>query len=302
MDYDAIVIGGGAAGLTAATALARAKRHILVLDRESFGGQAMNLEWVEDYPAPGERMEGPAFGSKLVEAAEAAGVELELGEVIEVEAYSGCVSVTSAEGKAYTASVAILATGLRNKPLDVPGEAEFEGRGMIHCAFCDAGLYRDRVVAVCGGGDAGAIEALLLAKHASRVHLIESGPALTASAALQERVRAEPRLEVRCGERVTEVIGDDGVKAIAVQSTTGSTERLDVYGVLVHTGFEPSSEYAASAVELDEGGYVSVNAELATSQPAILAAGDVRSGSKRRVADAMKDGQLVAAKALALLS
>src|SRR3954463_5001246 len=195
MDHDVIVVGAGPAGLAAATVLAKAGRSVLVLDRESFGGRVMNTEWIEDYPAQGQRIEGPKLGSELVDAAQAAGVKMELGDVVEVESYSGCRSVTTADGKAYTAAVLIVAGGVRNRALGIPGEQEFQGKGMIHCAFCDAGFYKERVVAVCGGGDAGVTEALLLARHASKIVLVESAASLTATQALQARARSEPKLD-----------------------------------------------------------------------------------------------------------
>jgi thioredoxin reductase (NADPH) len=282
MDYDAIVVGAGPAGLTAATEIARAGKRVLVLDRESFGGRVMNTEWIEDYPRPGERVEGPKLGSELVEAAQSAGAKLEIGEVVEVESYSGCRSVTTADGKAYTAPVLVVASGLNNRKLGVPGEDRFEGKGMIHCAFCDAGFYRDKTVVVCGGGDSGVIEGLLLAKHASKVVLVESGSALSASATLQQRARAEPKLDIRLGRTIAEVSGDHAVNAVQVEEVgAGRREKLAADGVLVQVGFEPGTDYLA-----------------AVDESAVLTAGDVRDGSPRRAAAAIEDGKAAAANAL----
>jgi len=147
MDYDAIVIGGGPAGLSAASELAQARYRVLLLEKESFGGPIINIEWINGYPRPGEKLAGAMLASELVQQAEKSGVEMELAEVVEVEPYSGCISVACADGKAYTSSVVIQAGGLHSKHLGVPGEERFQGKGMIHCAMCDAGLYRDQVVA-----------------------------------------------------------------------------------------------------------------------------------------------------------
>jgi thioredoxin reductase (NADPH) len=218
--------------------------------------------------------------------------------VVEVESYSGCRSVTCEDGKAYTSCVVVLAGGVRPKKLGVPGEDRFQGKGVIHCAFCDAGLYADRVVAVCGGGDAGLIEASFLAKHASKVYVIEAQERLTGTPALQERARANPKLEVRCGQKVVEIAGDQGVTAVQVEdSATGRSERLEVYGVLAHVGFEPTTDCIAALVRLDERGYIAVNADMETGEPGVFAAGDIRSGSPRAVATAIEDGTKAAASA-----
>ncbi|MCC6472118.1 MAG: FAD-dependent oxidoreductase [Burkholderiales bacterium] len=302
MDYDAIIVGAGPAGLSAGAALARAGRRVLCLDRESFGGQVMNTEWVEDYPAPGERIAGPALGSQFVEAAAGAGAELELGEVTEIETYSGCRSVTCADGKTWTANAVIIAGGLRPKKLGLPAEDRLGGRGVIHCAFCDAGLYANRAVAVCGGGHAGLVEALLLAKHASRVHLLESQPALSAPPELQARARAEPKLDIRCGHRVAEIAGKDSVSAVVIENVaSGARERLEVHGLLARVGFEAPTEYLLGVAPLGEAGCIEVLGDMRTEAPGIFAAGDIRCGSPRRAAAAVADGVRAAAAALAFL-
>jgi len=296
MNYEAIVVGAGPAGLAAATRLAQAGCRVLVLERESFGGPILNVEWIDGWPAPGERTAGAALSSELVNRAQAAGVEMKLAEVAEIEAYSGCLSVSCADGAAYTASAVVLAAGLRGRNLGVPGEDVYQGKGMIHCAMCDAGLYRDRAVAVCGAGDAGLIEALYLARFASKVYVIEAQPQPAAAAALVERARAEPKIELRCGERPVEVVGSDsGVTGIAVERAAGGArETLDVYGVLVHVGYEPDTAFAAGAVALDDSGYAEVDEALATDVRGVFAAGDLRAGSPRTVAAAIADGNAAA--------
>jgi thioredoxin reductase (NADPH) len=139
--------------------------------------------------------------------------------------------VNCADGKGYTCAAVVLAGGARSKKLGVPGEDVFQNKGVIHCALCDGGKFVDRVIAVCGGGDAGVTEALYLAKLASKVVLIEAMPELTASAILKERVYTEPKLEVRCNEKVLQIIGDEKVEAIEVaQVVTGKEEVLKVNG------------------------------------------------------------------------
>ena len=298
VDYDAIIVGAGPAGLSAGIHLSQAKYRVLALDKESFGGQIMNVEWIEDFPGSAERVAGAVLGSRLVNEAEACGVRMELAQVVEIESYSGCKSVRCADASAYTSSVVIVAGGLRARKLAVPGEDRFQGKGVIHCALCDAGLYRGQAVAVCGGGHAGIIEALYFANHASKVYVIEVQPGLSASDALQERAYANPKLEIRCAARVVEIVGDEFVTGVQVQNaTTGRKELLGVSGVLAHVGFDPATDYLEGLLSLDDRGGIVVNEHYESDVSGILAAGDIRSESMREVAAAVSDGKAAAISA-----
>jgi thioredoxin reductase (NADPH) len=299
MDFEVIIIGGGPAGLTAAADLTVAKRRVLLIERESFGGQVANLEWIENYPSPGERMEGPRLANALMEAA--AGVKMELNEVIELESYSGCRSVTCADGKAYTAPVVIVAGGLTPRPLGIPGEEEFQSKGMIHCAFCDGGLYTNKAVAVCGGGDAGIMEALYLAKFASTVHVVEAAAQLSATPDLQKRARDNPKLDIRLGNRPVAIAGGEFVTAIEIADSGGQKSTLNVDGVLVHAGFDPATGYLEGAVGLADNGQIETDAEARTDAEGILAAGNIRVAAPRTVMSSVADGRVAAATALQYL-
>ncbi len=302
MDYDAIIVGGGPAGLAAGTQLAQAKYRVLLLDKESLGGLIINVEWINGYPGPGEKVAGAMLASELVDRAEKAGVEMELAEVAEIEPYSGCISVTRADGSAHTTSAVILAGGLHSRKLGVPGEDKYQDKGMIHCAMCDAGLYRDRVVAVCGAGDAGLIEAMYLARFASKVLVVEAQLRPSAKPALQERALADAKLEILCGERPVEIVGNDGVTGLVVQNAaTGRKETLNVYGVLVHVGYAPATGYLEGLLTLDQALHIAVNEAFETELPGIFAAGDIRSGSPRNVAAAVADGKAAATTVQRLL-
>lgn len=294
MEYDVIVIGAGPAGLTAAVELANATHRVLVLEAESFGGTVLNVEWIQGYPRPGEKIAGAMLASELVERAQSAGVEMQVAQVSEVEFYSGCISVTRADGAAHTSSVLVLAAGLRSRSLGVPGEARFQGKGMIHCAMCDAGLYRDRVVAVCGAGNAGVIEALYLARFCSKVHLLEKSAAPSARASLLQDVMNEPKIELHCGVKPLEVVGDDSVTGIVIERADGKREVLDAYGVLVHVGYEPATDYLHGALSLDSSNRVIVNESFETNVAGVFVAGDLRAGSPRSVAAAIADGKAAA--------
>jgi thioredoxin reductase (NADPH) len=302
MEYDAIIIGGGPAGLSAGIQLAQGNYNVLLVEKESFGGPIINVEWINGYPQPSDKVAGALLASKMVGQVEQAGVTMELAEVVEIAPYSGCISVTCADGRAYTSSVVIHAGGLHSRKLGVPGEDQFQGKGMIHCAMCDAGLYRDKVVAVCGGGDAGLIEAMYLARFASRVVVIEAQPRLSAKPGLQERALANAKLAIRYGEKPVAIIGAEGVAGLLVENlATGRKEPLAVYGVLVHVGYEPTTGYLEGVLTLDDAGHIVVNDQFETDVPGTFAAGDIRSGSPRQVAAAVADGKAAATGALKIL-
>lgn len=302
LDYDAIIIGSGPAGLTAAIYLARARYRTLVLEKEQFGGKIMNIEWIENYPGFSEGVSGPNLATEMIEQAVKAGAELEIAEVTGVEVDSDCISVACAEGSSYKAAVVIMAAGSRARKLGVPGETAFEGKGLIHCALCDGGQFTDRVVAVCGGGDAGITEALYMAKLASRVILIEAMPSCTGTAILQERMAENPKVELRCGCKVVEIKGDEKLQALEVMDVkTGIRETLAVDGVLVYVGNEPNNDCLKNVVPPDEHGQFVVDAGLKTKIAAVIAAGDIRSNSPCQVSSAVGDGATAAISAQKLL-
>lgn len=301
-DWDVVIIGGGPAGLTAGLYLSRAKRRALLLDKDSFGGYIRNVELIENYPGFADGVAGPQLALEMVKQAEKYGLQMELSEVTGIEIFSSTRWVACAKGQGYTTNIVIIAGGSRHKKLGVPGEAEFEGKGVFSCAFCDGGNYTDQVVAVCGGGDSGLTEALYMAKIASRVILVEAMPKLTATAVLQERALSHPKLEIRCGVKVEGITGNDKVGAIECLDTASQKkEMIKVDGVLVHVGLKPNTEYLDGVVPLDSQGQIIVNENMETEVPYIFAAGDIRSGSPRQVVTAVGDGAIAAISAERLL-
>ncbi len=236
----------------------------------------------------------------MVSQATKYGLQIEYAEVTGLELFSGTRWVGCPRGQGYTTNIIIIAGGSKNKKLGVPGEAELAGRGVFECAFCDGGHYAGKVVAVCGGGDAGVTEALYMAKIASKVIIIEAMPALTATAVLQDRVKAASNIEVRCGVKVEAITGKEKVEAVELVAGK-KKETLKVDGVLVHIGLEPNTGYLEGIVPLDEQGQVIVNARMESEVPYILAAGDIRSGSPRQVVTAVGDGAIAAITAQRLL-
>lgn len=297
-DCDALIVGGGPAGLAAGIYLSRAKRRTVLLDKDAFGGYIRNVELIENYPGFAAGVSGAKLASEMVNQATTFGLRLEQAEVSAIELYSNCKYVTCADGSGYTAAAVIIAGGARQKKLGVPGEEEFRGKGVFNCAFCDGGHFVDQVVAVCGGGDAGITEALYMTKLASKVILLEAMPALTACAALKEKALANPKLEVHCGTRVEAILGNGKVKAIEIaESQKGRKKTLEVDGVLVHIGLDANTEYLADILSLDSQGQIIVNNSMETDVSGIFAAGDIRSGSPRQVVTAAGDGAAAAISA-----
>ena len=299
-DWDAVIIGGGPAGLTAGLYLCRVKRRTLLLDKDTAGGYIRNIELIENYPGFTDGVTGAQLASQMVGQATKYGLQIENAEVSGIEIFSGTRYVGCSNGQGFTTNVIIIAGGSKNKKLGVPGEVELAGKGVFECAFCDGGHYADKVVAVCGGGDAGVTEALYMSKIASRVILIEALPQLTAAAVLRDRLAANSRIEVRCGVRVNSIIGKEKVESIELAAGS-KKETLKVDGVLVHIGLEPNTGYLEGIVPLDEQGQVFVSNKMETEVPYIFAAGDIRSGSPRQVAAAVGDGVIAATTAERLL-
>jgi thioredoxin reductase (NADPH) len=291
-DWDAIIIGGGPAGLTAGLYLCRGGWRTLLLEKASVGGYIMNVEIIENYPGFPDGVLGSELGMQMKEQATLYGLKTERAEVVGMQVSTGQKIVSLAGGNNYTASIVIIAGGSVPKDLNVPGEEKFRGTGVIHCAFCDGGMFVDRVLAVCGGGDSGITEALYMTNLASKVIVLESMPELTATAVLRDRARENTKIEIRCGVKVTAVTGNNEVEGIEIENADGSKETLKVDGVLVHVGLDPATGYLAGAVPLDETGQVKVNQWLETEVPGILAAGDIRSGSPRQVSTAVGDGAI----------
>ncbi|MFC2025555.1 NAD(P)/FAD-dependent oxidoreductase [Chloroflexota bacterium] len=301
-DWDVVIIGGGPAGLTAGLYLSRGRYRTVLLEKENFGGPMLDYELIENYPGFTDGVAGAQLASEMVSQATKYGLQLEMAEVTGIELFKSCRWVKCSDEAKYTTAVVIIAGGSRPKKLGVPGEEELQGKGVFECAFCDGGQFVDRVVAVCGGGDAGITEALYMTKLASKVILFEALPELTATAILQERALANPKLEVRCGVKVEAIIGDAQVKAIEFQEVeSGQKGTLNVDGVLVHVGLDPNTSYLSGLVPLDSQGQIVVNERMETEVPYILAVGDIRSGSPRQIVTAVGDGATAAITAQRLL-
>ena len=302
-DYDVVIIGSGPAGLTAGLHLSRAGRRALLLERGTYGGSLEDVDRIEDYPGFPSGVTGAELAAAMAEQAVAAGLDLQQGEATAIELFSSGRWVARDDGRSHSAGVVIVAAGTRFRRTGVPGEDRLRGRGVIDCTPCDAGLFRGRTVAVCGSDDHALADALYLAGMVAGVKVRARSPAALAGRPLRERAAADPRIELRFGVRVDEVLGGDRVEGLALTDVaSGAAERLAVDGVVFRVGSEPNTDGVADVLDLDAGGRIVVNAALETSAPYVLAAGDVRAGSRPRIAAAAGDGAIAAMRAEELLA
>ena len=302
-DQDVVIIGGGPAGLTAGARLAGGGCRVLLLEKADFGGYLKKVERFHGHPDYPDGLSGPEFAEHLISGARASGLEMEFGEAVDIESYSGCESVTCADGRHYPAAAVLIAGGRQPNNLKVPGAVEFLNRGVIHCVLCDAGLYTGKTVAVCGGGNAGVSDALLVARFAARIIVIEREPALSAMDKLRQLAQANGKLEFMFGSTIKRITGTRVVEAVEIENLkSGVITRVPVDGVVVDIGYRPDTAYLEGIVPLDDDGKVMVHdAQLQTDNTAVFAAGDIRSGTSQNLMGAIRDGELAAAAVRDLL-
>ena len=272
--WDVVIIGSGPAGLTSAIYTTRGALSTLIIGGEAWGGQLMLTTTVDNYPAlPG--IQGPELMQKMRDHAVSFGAEF-----VEKNAESIDVSKKPFEvvagGTKYLANSAIVAVGADTKWLDAPGIKDFIGKGVSSCAPCDAPFFKDKKVAVVGGGDSAMEEALTLAKYATEVTIIHRRDAFRASAAMQQKVLSDPKLKVIWNSEVKEVKGGNQVEKVIVASNKdGTTSELPLDGIFIAIGHAPSTSIFQGKIELDEKGYVKIFDHTKTSVPGIFVAGDV---------------------------
>lgn len=291
-DYDLIVVGEGFAGLTCAGEAARLGLRVATFEGEFFGGLVVNINELEHFDEAGG-LSGMDHAGQLARANAKAGVKSTQAAVTSVRPVDGGFEVQSDEGT-HTARAVVLASGARVKKLGVPGETEFEGRGVSHCADCDAPMFTDTEVVVAGGGDWALREALVLAGECSMVHVVHEGPMLTACGEFLKRAKAEPKIRAWPDSTIEAVLGDKGVTAVRLRKPDGSTSELPCAGVFAFTGLEPNNAMAPAEVRRDPEGYLQVRDDLETDVPGLWAIGQVRSGFGGWLRDATAEARRAA--------
>jgi thioredoxin reductase (NADPH) len=298
---DIAIIGGGPAGLTAALYASRARARTVVFEQGIPGGQIVTTDWVENYPGFPKGLSGQELGDLIVAQAEEFGAEIKPFTAIEkIEPADLDFIVTTSEGEQYLARAVIIATGAVPKKLGVPGETEFTGRGVSWCATCDGALFKDKVVAVIGGGDAAIEEALFLTKFASRVYVVHRRDELRATKCIQERCFANEKIELKWSRVVKEIRGEGGkVAGMVLASTTGEPDEfVPLDGVFIFVGVDPVNAVALEMVDLTESGYIKIDHDGRTTWPGLYAAGDVTDSELKQVITAAAKGASAAFEAL----
>jgi len=294
--YEVIIIGGGPAGLTAGLYTSRAGLKSLLVERGIVGGQIVNATLVENYPGFPQGISGAELGSLMHQQAVKYGLELVNAEVTGV--VQGQPYIISTTEGGFEAIAIIIAAGSEYRKLGVSGEERLVGHGISYCATCDGFFFRDREVAVVGGGDTAITDALELTRHAKKVYVIHRRDQLRAGQVLQQRAFAEPKLEFIWSTVVEEVLGDKMLEELKLRNVkTGQHSILKVAAVFVAVGLVPNSQHFSNIVDLDDTGYIVTDETMATSASGIFAAGDIRRNSPRQVAAAVGDGAIAAISA-----
>lgn len=295
--YQLIIVGGGPAGLTAGLYSARGGLKVLLIEKEVIGGQIANANRVDNYPGFPEGISGFELARLIHQQATNHGLETMSGEVTGLTSRYGSNIVNTAEGD-FIAQAVIIAGGSQFRKLEVPGEGEFLGKGVSYCATCDGPLFRDKAVAVVGGGDTAVTDALSLSKFASSVKVIHRRNQLRASKVLQRKAQTEPKIEFIWDSVVTEVKGKEKLTDLVLKNTKNDTISLvAVDGVFVAIGLVPNTEYLRGVLPLDEGGYIITTELMETTVPGIFAAGDIRHNSVKQAIVAAGNGAVAALSA-----
>jgi thioredoxin reductase (NADPH) len=296
-EYDVIIIGGGPAGLTAGIYAARARLKTVMIEKMAVGGQIINSWLVENYPGYKDGVSGVDLTMAMHEQAAKFGLETISDEVKGI-VIDGARKIVKTAQEDFVTRVVIIAGGSERQKLGVPGEKEYTGKGVSYCATCDGAFFRDKPVAVLGGGNSAVTEALELTKFASKVYLIHRRHELRATKILQEKLLADSRVQILWDTIVEEIKGEKFVKGLKIKdAVTGKTSELPVDGVFVSIGTQPATGYLKGIVALDAFGSITVNDRLETDVPGIFAAGDIRSGSIKQVIGAAADGAAAAINA-----
>ena len=293
--YDILIVGGGPAGLTAAIYGLRAGKTVLVIEKNGFGGQIAYSPKVENIPGT-QLISGTEFADKLTEQAMALGAEVELENVIRVEAEGEVKKVYTEEGGCYEGKTLILAVGVKHRMLGLPGEEDLVGKGISFCAVCDGAFYAGQETIMIGGGNSALQEALLLSEVCSKVTVVQNLAFFTGEKKLSDALTAKSNVEAIFSSVVDEYLQENGqLTGMVIRNTeTGEKRTLTCDGAFLAVGLVPENEAFAEAVQLDERGYFDVDEFCVTKTPGVFVAGDCRRKYIRQVTTAAGDGAVAA--------
>ncbi len=290
MMYDTMIIGAGPAGMTAALYAARSNLKVALLERGIYGGQMNNTAEIENYPGYA-RISGPELAEKMFEPLENLGVEHLFGQVEKIEDHGDYKKIIT-EDEVFETKTVILASGANHRHLGVPGEEEYNSRGVSYCAVCDGAFFRDEDLLVVGGGDSAVEEAIFLTRFAKSVTIVHRRDQLRAQQLLQERAFANEKISFIWDSVVKEIKGDDRrVTSVAFENVkTGQSSESDFGGVFVYVGLDPVSDFVKDLGICDEAGWIVTDQHMKTAIDGIYAIGDVRQKDLRQITTAVGDG------------
>lgn len=294
MRYDVIIIGAGPAGLSAAIYSARGGLKTAVFERAFIGGQITVTDEVENYPGFEDALSGFDLTERMRAQAARFGAEFHDEEITAMGMEGLCKIIETGKDK-YRAKAVIICTGAHPRRLNVPGEERFTGRGVSYCATCDGALYRDKVVAVVGGGDSAIEEGIFLTRFAKKVVVIHRRDQLRAQQIIQQRAFKNPKMEFIWDSVVQEIQGETMVEKLEIYNRkTNEISYIPADGVFIYVGILPNNELLESRIELDSAGFVLTDEFMHTNVPGIYAAGDIRHTVLRQVVTATSDGAIAA--------
>lgn len=295
--YDIIIIGCGPAGMTAGIYAARANRKVLIIEKETIGGQISSSPLVENYPGYKE-ISGSELANNMFEQVTALGVNVELDEVKKIE--HGKIKKVITLDHVYEAKAVIIATGSRYKLLGLKNEENLIGNGIHFCVACDGAFFKDKTVAVIGGGNSAVINAITLSDICKKVYVIQIIDKLTAESTLVEKLKEKENVEIILNAKVTELIGEDNLQAIKVNALDDVKEiRLD--GMFISIGLTPQSDFVKELLPINKYGYIESN-NCVTEKDGIFVAGDCRDKQIRQLTVATSDGTTAALNAIEYLN
>ena len=293
--YDIIIIGAGPAGMTAAIYGKRAKKKILVLETSNYGGKIINALHIENYPAI-EIISGFDYANQLYEQTKKIGVEYQFERAIKIENHDK-EKIVKTDQNEYHAKTVIIATGANQKRLGLANEKELLGKGISYCATCDGNFYKNKVVAVIGGGETALEDAIYLSNIVQKLYLIHRRDSFKANQALVEQVKEKENIEILYNTEITKIIGENHLEKVEIKNNQEQKELL-IDGLFVAIGQSPSNSFFQDIVDLDEYGYIIANESCQTKTEGIYVAGDTRTKSLRQLVTAAADGAVAATQAI----
>lgn len=294
-DYDVVIVGGGPSGMTAGLYASRAELKTLLIEKMIMGGQVMTTTRVENWPGYPGGIDGPELMMKFQEHCVEFGLETATGTVDRIEDL-GKTKRVIVDGKAILCSAVIIASGVIPKKLGLAKEQELVGRGVSYCATCDGAFFRNVPIAVIGGGDTAAEEALFLKRFGSKVIMVHRRDQLRATKILQTRILADDKIEIAWNSVVDRLVSDHtGLTGMVLRNTkTDELTEVPVAGMFVAVGVNPITDFVDGLLELEENGYIMAGEDTRTSIPGIYAAGDCRTNILKQISTAVGDGAVAA--------